>query len=167
MSEIKNEKIRYRVKGNRFLFLVRTIWNTIWFSIGTVLSVGLGTVLISGITGMIWNGGKMNMGVIYLGMILIPLLITIRILHIVLLRKNQFYIIDTKGVISEGGVLKRFSQTLHLNEIRSVSYTQTLIQQILGCGTIVISSSATYRAGMVLNDVDHVKEIYNAIEQNR
>ena len=167
MSEIKNEKIRYRVKGNRFLFLVRNIWNTIWFSIGTVLSIGLGTVLISGITGMIWNGGKMNMGVIYLGMILIPLIIVIRILHIVLLRKNQFYIIDTKGVINEGGVLKRFSQTLHLSEIRSVSYTQTLIQQLLGCGTIVISSSATYRAGMVLNDIDHVKEIYNAIERNR
>ena len=167
MSETKVEKIRYRIKGNRFLFLVRNIWNTVWFSIGTVLSVGLGTVFLAGITGMIWKGGKMNMGVIFVGMILIPLLIAIRILHIVLLRKNQFYIISAKGVISEGGVLKRFSQTLHLSEIRSVSYTQTLIQQLLGCGTIVISSSATYRAGMVLIDVDHVKEIYNAIERNR
>ncbi|MPM95229.1 hypothetical protein SDC9_142383 [bioreactor metagenome] len=94
-------------------------------------------------------------------------MIAIRILHIVLLRKNQFYIITTRGISSEGGVLNRFNQTLRLNEIRSVSYTQTLIQQILGCGNIVISSSATYRAGLVLSNVDHVKEIYAAIENSR
>ena len=167
MSEVKNEKILYRVKGNRFLFVVKNVWKIIRFSIGIVLSVGIGTLIAGGIAGIIWNGGKMNMGVIYFGMLLIPLIITIRILHIILLRKNQFYVITNKGISSEGGVLIRFSQTLRLNEIQSVSYTQTLIQQFLGCGNIVISSAATYRAGLVLNDVDHVREIYAAIEHNR
>ncbi|OQA82031.1 MAG: Bacterial membrane flanked domain protein [Lentisphaerae bacterium ADurb.Bin242] len=167
MSNQVNEKILYRIKGNRFLFIVRNVWNTIGFAVGIILSVGLGSLMASGISGMIWNDGKMNMCVIYLGMTLTPLIIAIRFLHIILLRKNQFYIISTSGVTSEGGVLNRFSQTLRLNEVRSVSYTQTLIQQILGCGNIVISSSATYRAGLVLSDVDHVKEIYAAIEHNR
>lgn len=159
------EKVLYRVKGNQFLFILKNIWRTLWYAIGVTLSVGLGTLLAGGVIGAIWNGGKMNMTVVYIGIVLIPTLIAIRIIHIILLRKNQFYIITDKGVISEGGVLIRFSQTLRFNEIQSVSYTQTLIQQILGCGNIVISSAATIRAGMVLNDVDHVKEIYLTINK--
>ncbi len=159
------EKVLYRVKSNQFLFILKNIWRTLWYAIGITLFVGLGTLLAGGVIGMIWNGGKMNMAVVYIGIVLIPTLVAIRIIHIILLRKNQFYIITDKGVISEGGVLIRFSQTLRFNEIQSVSYTQTLVQQLLGCGNIIISSAATIRAGMVLNDVDHVKEIYLTINK--
>ena len=160
-------KTLYRVKGNRFLFIVKNVWNTIWFAIGTTLSVGLGTFLTAGISGMIWNSGKMNMGMIYLGEFLIPTIIIIRIIYIVLIRKNQFYTITERGVSSEGGVLTRFNQTLRMDQIQSVSYTQTLIQQILGCGNIVVSSAATHRAGLVLFNIDNVKEVYAAIEKYR
>ena len=85
----------------------------------------------------------------------------------ILLRKAQFYIVSNRGVTSEGGVLNRFNQTFRLNEIQSVSYTQTLIQQIQGCGNIVISTAAPYRGGIVLKDVDQVKIIYNTINNNR
>lgn len=164
---INQAKTLYRVKGNRFLFIVKNVWNTIWFAIGTTLSVGLGTFLTAGISGMIWNSGKMNMGMIYLGEFLIPTIIIIRIIYIVLIRKNQFYTITERGVSSEGGVLTRFNQTLRMDQIQSVSYTQTLIQQILGCGNIVVSSAATHRAGLVLFNIDNVKEVYAAIEKYR
>lgn len=160
-------KTLYRVKGNRFLFIVKNVWNTIWFAIGTTLSVGLGTFLTAGISGMIWNSGKMNMGMIYLGEFLIPTIIIIRIIYIVLIRKNQFYTITERGVSSEGGVLTRFNQTLRMDQIQSVSYTQTLIQQILGCENIVVSSAATHRAGLVLFNIDNVKDVYGAIEKYR
>lgn len=162
---INQAKTLYRVKGNRFLFIVKNVWNTIWFAIGTTLSVGLGTFLTAGISGMIWNSGKMNMGMIYLGEFLIPTIIIIRIIYIVLIRKNQFYTITERGVSSEGGVLTRFNQTLRMDQIQSVSYTQTLIQQILGCGNIVVSSAATHRAGLVLFNIDNVKDVYGAIEK--
>ena len=164
---INQAKILYRVKGNRFLFIVKNVWNTIWFAIGTTLSVGLGTFLTAGISGMIWNSGKMNMGMIYLGEFLVPAIIIIRIIYIVLIRKNQFYTITERGVSSEGGVLTRFNQTLRMDQIQSVSYTQTLIQQILGCGNIVVSSAATHRAGLVLFNIDNVKDVYGAIEKYR
>ena len=131
------------------------------------MSVGLGTFLTAGISGMIWNSGKMNMGMIYLGEFLIPTIIIIRIIYIVLIRKNQFYTITERGVSSEGGVLTRFNQTLRMDQIQSVSYTQTLIQQILGCGNIVVSSAATHRAGLVLFNIDNVKDVYGAIEKYR
>lgn len=164
---INQAKTLYRVKGNRFLFIVKNVWNTIWFAIGTTLSVGLGTFLTAGISGMIWNSGKMNMGMIYLGEFLIPTIIIIRIIYIVLIRKNQFYTITEREVSSEGGVLTRFNQTLRMDQIQSVSYTQTLIQQILGCGNIVVSSAATHRAGLVLFNIDNVKDVYGAIEKYR
>lgn len=164
---INQAKTLYRVKGNRFLFIVKNVWNTIWFAIGTTLSVGLGTFLTAGISGMIWNSGKMNMGMIYLGEFLVPAIIIIRIIYIVLIRKNQFYTITERGVSSEGGVLTRFNQTLRMDQIQSVSYTQTLIQQILGCGNIVVSSAATHRAGLVLFNIDNVKDVYGAIEKYR
>lgn len=166
-NESKQEKIQYRVKGNQFLFIIRNIWNTVWFGIGTALSIGLGTLLSGGIYGAIFNGGRMNLTAVRCGIILTALIVIIRILHIILLRRNQFYIVSAQSVTSEGGVLTRFNQTLRLDEIQSVSYTQTLIQQILGCGNIVISSAATYRAGIVLRDIDQVKEIYHIINNNR
>ena len=164
---INQAKTLYRVKGNRFLFIVKNVWNTIWFAIGTTLSVGLGTVMSAGIAGMIWNGGKMNMGMIYLGEFLVPAIIIIRIIYIVSIRKNQFYTITEREVSSEGGVLTRFNQTLRMDQIQSASYTQTLIQQILGCGNIVVSSAATHRAGLVLFNIDNVKDVYGAIEKYR
>ncbi len=161
-----NEKILFRVKGNRLLFIIKNVWNTIWFAIGILLSIGLGTLLAGGLARTLLNGGEMNQGIITLGMLLIPLLTSIRILHIVLLRKNQFYIVSTKGVTSEGGVLTRFSQTLRLNEIQSVSYTQTLIQQILGCGNIVISSAATHPSATSIASKKSTKSSTTIAERN-
>ena len=43
----KNEKILYCVKSNRFLFVAKAVWNIIWFSIGTTMSIGLGTLPVS------------------------------------------------------------------------------------------------------------------------
>ena len=163
----KNEKILYRVKSNRFLFVAQAVWNIIWFSIGTIMSIGLGTLLFSGILGFLCNDNKLNLPVIYLGTILIPLTIAVRILHVILLRKNQFYTISTQSITSEGGVLIRFNHTLRRNQIQSVSYTQTLIQQLLGCGNIVVSTAASSRGGIILTNIDHVQEIYKAISYNR
>ena len=65
----KNEKLLHRVKSNRFLFVTKAIWNTIWFSIGTTISIGLGTLLLSGILGFLCNDNKLNLPVIYLSLI--------------------------------------------------------------------------------------------------
>lgn len=86
----KNEKILYRVKSNRFLFVAKAVWNIIWFSIGTTISIGLGTLLLSGILGFLCNDNKLNLPVVYLGAILIPLTIAVRILHIIFFGRISF-----------------------------------------------------------------------------
>jgi len=166
MNEVKNEKIFLRVKENTFLFVVKNIWNTFWYAVGIILSVGLGTILTAGLSGIICNNGKMNTSILNFGLVLIPLLIAVRIIHIIFLRKNQFYIISDRSVTSEEGFLTRYKQTLRMNEIRSVSYTQTLIQQILGCGNIILSSAAASRGTMVLKNINKVRSIYSVINEN-
>ena len=163
MKQTKNEKILYRVKGNKFLFVVKNIWNVFWYAIGILLSIGFGTILLSGLSGIFRNDGQMNPVILNFGLLMIPLLILIRIIHIIFLRKNQFYIITEHGITSEGGFLTRFEQTLRMEEIQSVSFTQTLIQQILGCGNIVISSAATYRAGIVPHRLVHQSRRHRGI----
>ena len=166
MNEAKNGMIICRAKENTFLFMIRNIWNTFWYAIGVSLSVGLGTLLAAGLSGIFCNNGQMDTGILNLGLGLIPLLIGIRIIYIIFLRRNQFYIISKQNVSSEGGFLTRFKHTLHMNEIQSVSYTRTLIQQIFGCGDIVISSAAASRGTMVLKNVDHVKKITDLLISN-
>ena len=166
MNEVKNEKIFRRVKENTFLFVIRSIWSIFWYALGVTLCIGLGTLLTSGLSGIFCCDGKMNTGILDLGLRLIPLLIVIRIIHIILLRKNQFYIISARSVTSKGGFLTRFEKSLHMNEIQSVSYTQTLMQQLFGCGDLVISSAAASRGTMVLKNVDRVKLLYSIINEN-
>ena len=166
MKQTKNEKILYRVKGNKFLFVVKNIWNVFWYAIGILLSIGFGTILLSGLSGIFRNDGQMNPVILNFGLLMIPLLILIRIIHIIFLRKNQFYIITEHGITSEGGFLTRFKQTLHMDEIQSVSYTRTLIQQIFGCGDIVISSAAASRGTMVLKNINQVKRITDLLISN-
>ena len=166
MNEAKKEKFLCRAKENTFLFVMRSIWNTFWYAVGTTLSIGLGTLLTAGLSGIFCNNGQMDTGILTLGLSLIPLLIGIRIIHIIFLRRNQFYIISEQNVSSEGGFLTRFKQTLHMDEIQSVSYTRTLIQQILGCGDIVISSAAASRGTMVLKNINQVKRITDLLISN-
>ena len=92
MNEAKKETFPCRAKENTFLFVMRSIWNTFWYAFGTTLSIGLGTLLTAGLSGIICNNGQMDTGILNLGLELIPLLIGLRIIHIFFLRKNQFYI---------------------------------------------------------------------------
>ena len=108
----------------------------------------------------------MNPLILNIGLTLIPLLIAIRIIYIIFLRKNQFYTVSDRSVTSEEGFLTRYKQTLRMNEIRSVSYTQTLIQQILGCGNIILSSAAASRGTMALKNINKVRSIYSVINEN-
>ena len=50
MNEAKNGMIICRAKENTFLFVIRSIWNTLWYAVGTMLSIGLGTLLASGLS---------------------------------------------------------------------------------------------------------------------
>lgn len=166
-SKAGSEKIIFRGKSNKFLFVCKMIHQIFWLVIGTVAGVLLPTMFFSGIAGFFCNDGKLNQPILCLGISLIPIIITCRIAYIVWLRRRQYYTVTGESITSEGGVIHTFNLKIRIADIRSISYHCSLIQQLLGCGNIIISSAASRQGAIVLKNVDNVRNIYNAIENNR
>ncbi len=168
MNRLENkkhsEKIIFRGKSNKFLFVCKAIHQMIWYIVGTIGSVLLPTLFLSGITGYFYNDGKLNQPILSLGICLIPIIIACRIGYVVWQRKRQYYKITNESIISAGGLLNTFNQRIRITDIRSISCHSSLIQQIVGCGNIVISTAATTQGTLVLKNIDNAKSIYNAIE---
>lgn len=162
-----SEKIIFRGKSNKFLFLCGMIHQMFWFVIGTIGGILLPTLFFSGMIGYFCNNGKLNPTSLYLGISLIPIIITCRIICLIWLRRRQFYTITGDSVTSEGGVFHAFNRKIRLADIRGMNCHCSLIQQLLGCGNIVISSAAASGGTLILKNVDNVRSIYNAIENNR
>lgn len=151
----------YRIKSNRVLFLLYSLADLLGWTFGAIV---FGGMVVAGACGI---AAEMDIPAFNLGLLLIPVIVVLRFLLIIWERKNQLYIITTRDITSKGGVLNRHFQTIRLNEIRSVSYTQNLLQQIVGCGNILISSAASSRPDIVLRNIDHVAKIHAAIERRR
>lgn len=166
-SNAGKEKIIFYDKSNKFLFVCKMIHQIFWLVIGTVAGVLLPTMFFSGIAGFFCNDGKLNQPILCLGISLIPVIIACRIAYLVWLRKRQYYTISNESITSEGGVMHVFNRKIRIGDIRSISYHCSLIQQLLGCGNIIISSAASSNGSLVLKNIDNVKNIYNAIENNR
>ena len=166
-ENIGSEKIIFRGKSNKFLFICGMIHQMFWFVIGTIGGILLPTLFFSGMVGYFYNNGKLNPPSLYLGISLIPIIITCRIIYLIWLRRRQFYTITGDSVTSEGGVFHAFNRKIRLADIRGLSYHCSLIQQLLGCGNIVISSAATSRSTLILKNVDNIGHIYHTIENNR
>ncbi len=166
-SNAEKEKIIFRGKSNKFLFVCKMIHQIFWLVIGTIGGVLLPTMFFSGIAGFFYNDGKLNQPILCLGISLIPIIIACRIAYLVWLRKRQFYTISNESITCEGGVLHTFNRKIRIADIRSISVHCSLIQQLLGCGNIIISSAASCNGSLVLKNVDNVRNVYNAIENNR
>jgi|GEM_PF-2933281 uncharacterized membrane protein YdbT with pleckstrin-like domain len=166
-SNTEKEKIIFRGKSNKFLFVCKMIHQIFWLIVGTVGGVLLPTMFFSGIAGFFCNDGKLNQPILCLGISLIPIIIACRIAYLVWLRRRQYYTITDESITCEGGVLHTFNRKIRIVDIRSISYHCSLIQQLLGCGNIIISSAASSNGSLVLKNIDNVKNIYNAIENNR
>ncbi len=162
-----SQKIIFRGKSNKFLFVCKAIHQIFWFTIGIIGGVLLPALFLSGIVGHFCNDGKLNQPILCLGFVLIPTIIACRIIYIAWLRKRQLYTITDDAVTSEGGVLRTFSQKIHIADIRSISCQCSLIQQIVGCGDIIVSSAASRQGTLVLKNIDKANNLYDAIENNR
>lgn len=157
----------YHGKSNLFFYTANAVWSIFWFSIGCVIFIGGPALFLAGIIGMINNDGKVNHVVANIGTLLIPILIIGKIIYTIWLRKVQFYIVTNRKIQIVGGILHHYSHTINLSEIRSVSYTRTLLQQICGCGDVVVSTAATARGIIVLKNINCPKDIYQKINSNR
>jgi len=69
------------------------------------------------------------------------------------------YTVTNRRLITRQGIITRTGRDIPLFRINDVAYEKSLIDRILGCGTLVISD-ATEKAGVVLPDVPNVERVH-------
>jgi membrane protein YdbS with pleckstrin-like domain len=72
--------------------------------------------------------------------------------------RSSTYTVTNRRLITRHGVLTRTGRDIPLFRINDVSYEMSLMDRLLGCGTLVISD-ATEKAGVVLPDIPNVERV--------
>ena len=82
-------------------------------------------------------------------------------------RLGQHYELTTQRFIHQNGVLVRKTDRIEVIDIEDVSYTQGIIQRMLGVGTIQISGRDQSHPVLVLSGIDNVPEVASLIDDVR
>jgi membrane protein YdbS with pleckstrin-like domain len=69
------------------------------------------------------------------------------------------YTVTSRRLITRHGILTRTGRDIPLFRINDVAYEKSLLDRILGCGTLIISD-ATEKAGVVLPDVPNIEQVH-------
>lgn len=68
------------------------------------------------------------------------------------------YTITTRRIITRRGIITRTGHDLPLNRVNNVTYERGLLDRILGCGTLVLTTAAG--DPVTLPDVPHVEQVH-------
>jgi uncharacterized membrane protein YdbT with pleckstrin-like domain len=82
-------------------------------------------------------------------------------------RLGQHYELTTQRFIHQSGVLVRKTDRIEVIDIEDVSYTQGIIQRMLGVGQITISGRDQSHPVLVLIGIDNVPEVASLIDDVR
>ncbi len=82
-------------------------------------------------------------------------------------RLSVHYELTTQRFVHQAGLLVRRTDRIEVIDIDDVSYTQGIIQRMLGVGTIRISSTDRTHPELVLRGIDRVPETASLIDDVR
>ncbi len=82
-------------------------------------------------------------------------------------RWGVHYELTTQRFVHQDGIFVRRSNRIEVIDIDDVSYTQGMIQRMLGVGTIIINSSDRSHPELVIQGIDRVPEIASLIDDVR
>ncbi len=77
------------------------------------------------------------------------------------------YVVTNERILTNHGVIRRYGRTMPLSRVNDVSFDHGLVDRMLGCGTLVVSSAGE-QGQLLLYDVPKVetvqREIYGLVE---
>ncbi len=82
-------------------------------------------------------------------------------------RLGMHYELTTQRFVHQNGILVRRTDRIEVIDIDDVSYTQGIIQRMLGVGTISITGSDRSHPELLLRGIDRVPEIASLIDDVR
>jgi uncharacterized membrane protein YdbT with pleckstrin-like domain len=80
------------------------------------------------------------------------------------------YVLTTRRMIVRRGVFGRRGRDVPLSRVNDVSFSTTLLERILRCGTVTIESAGEHGQVVLpeVGDVEHVqREVYRLVEAER
>ncbi|HEY5032066.1 MAG TPA: PH domain-containing protein [Actinomycetes bacterium] len=72
------------------------------------------------------------------------------------------YVFTSRRIITRTGVIARSGKDMSLSKLNDVSFTYTIFERILGCGTLTVSSAAE-DGELVIRNLPKVEEIQREI----
>jgi uncharacterized membrane protein YdbT with pleckstrin-like domain len=78
--------------------------------------------------------------------------------------RTTTYTITNRRLITRSGILNKVGKDLPLNRINEVSYERSLIDRMLGCGSLIVQTAAE-DGTIVLHDVPDVEHVNLEITQ--
>ena len=76
------------------------------------------------------------------------------------------YVITDRRLITRTGWVARSGRDIPLSKVNDVRFNYTVIERILGCGTLVVESAGEH-SGLVIASVAHVEDIQREISHLR
>lgn len=72
------------------------------------------------------------------------------------------YVVTDRRLITRKGVIARSGRDMPLARINDISFSHTVVERMLGCGTLVVESAGE-RGQLVLTNVPHVEAVQRRI----
>ena len=82
-------------------------------------------------------------------------------------RMNVRYRLTTQRFVHETGVLRRVTDRIEVIDMDDIAFEQTVIQRLVGVGTIRITSSDKTHPKLVLLGIENVKDVADKIDDIR
>ena len=115
------------------------------------------------------NPSGMNFIKHYLfGVLLLPIIVGVFfILYAMVMTKLTKYIVTNKRVIVKTGFFNKRQSEIWVEDMRGVSMTRTLWQQIIGAGDVVIGTAATADDEIVVMGIAKPQSFIDAVNEQR
>ena len=82
--------------------------------------------------------------------------------------RTTLFVVTTRRVVVRTGVLARQGRDVPLSRINDITFSHSLFERMLGCGTLVVESAGE-RGQVVLTEVPNVEQVqrtlYDLVEQ--
>jgi len=147
------------VEGERVIMHKHPHWKMLVVPVLAFLStVALGSYLAALIRDQSWAGwGWLALGV--LGLVAV---VRFTLTPVVRWRTTHF-VVTSRRVLVREGVLSRHGIDIPMSRINSVQFRHTMIERVLGCGTLVIESASD--EPLEFDDVPSVERVHALLYQ--
>jgi len=69
--------------------------------------------------------------------------------------RSVFYVLTTEKVYRKTGLVRTDVETVRLERVQNVSFSQSLLQRLVRCGDLTIVTAGSGTTGLVLRSVNH------------